>query len=200
MKAIVSVLLDRDGTIIEDKHYLGDPAGVTLLSGAAEGLAMLQRVGLELFLVTNQSGIERGYYTAEDYRACNKAMDSFLAREGVRLTGGAFCPHAPETACACRKPELGMWHELRQAYGLNPATSAMIGDKMVDIAFGLAAGFLATILVLTGKGAAEAKKMELPPLAPDEAYRIVPAGDGLRPHAIAHTLIGAAQFILGQND
>ena len=194
---ITSVLLDRDGTIITDKHYLADPDGVELLPGAAEGLRMLSDAQRRLFFVTNQSGIGRGYFGVEAYNACSAAMGRLLDAEGVRFEGGMFCPHAPEAVCFCRKPAVGMWHALRDTYGLAAKTSAMIGDKPEDIAFGLAAGFPVTVLVLTGKGSAAAETMHLPPLEAGEMCRVIPPGEGVRPHAVARNLAGAAQWILG---
>ena len=194
---IAAVLLDRDGTVIEDKHYLSDPAGVELIPGAAEGLRELTGAGLRLFIVTNQSGIGRGYFSEADYRACHAAMESLLAGTGVSLEGSAFCPHAPEEDCGCRKPALGMWRELAARYGLDPSRTAMVGDKKEDIAFGRKAGFAVTILVLTGKGKDAADKMRLPLPDKDKPYRTVSvAEDALLPHAVAHDLAGAVRFIL----
>ena len=198
---IAAVLLDRDGTVIEDKHYLSDPAGVELIPGAAEGLRELTGAGLRLFIVTNQSGIGRGYFSEADYHACHAAMESLLAGAGVSLEGGAFCPHAPEEACNCRKPALGMWRELAARYGLDPARTAMVGDKKEDMAFGRKAGFAATILVLTGKGKDAAVKMRLSLPDKDEPYRTVAvAEDTLLPHAVAHDLAGAVRFILDHRE
>lgn len=159
--AISALFLDRDGTIIEDRHYLSDPEGVTLLPHAAEGLLRLHQAGIRLFIVTNQSGIGRGYFSLTDYYACEERLAHMLAEKGVRVVETAFCPHAPqkdaeagmmEEPCACRKPNLGMWHDLQKKYNLKPEECAMVGDKMADVLFGLDAGFAASILVLTGKG------------------------------------------------
>jgi D-glycero-D-manno-heptose 1,7-bisphosphate phosphatase len=200
MAAINAVLLDRDGTLIKDKHYLADPAGVELLSGAAEGLRVLCRAKLSLFVVTNQSGIGRGYFSEAEYHACHAALERLLRREGVTLAGSAFCPHAPEEGCACRKPGLAMWETLAGSFGLAPSRAAMVGDKEEDLLFGLNAGFPAVALVLTGKGEATAERLGLPRPADGEAYRLVaaahgPTGGGL-PHAVARDLAGAARFIL----
>lgn len=204
MARIDSVLLDRDGTIIADKHYLSDPAGVELLPGAARALQQLYGAGISLFVVTNQSGIGRGCFSEEEYRACHAAMVDRLSSRGVVFTGSAFCPHAPEAECACRKPSLGMWQNLAAAYGLDAARSAMIGDKADDVLFGRSANFPAVVLVLTGKGRGEAAAMNLPLPGPDEAYRVVeaaslPGGENL-PHAVARDLPGAVRYILDIRD
>lgn len=150
--SVNAVFLDRDGTVIEDRSYLGDPEGVTLLPGAAEGLADLAKRGVRLFIVTNQSGIGRGYFSLEDYLACRAHLHKILAATGAPLSDEAFCPHAPDAGCACRKPALGMWHELRERHCLAPESCMIVGDKAGDLEFGYAAGFALSALVLTGEG------------------------------------------------
>jgi D-glycero-D-manno-heptose 1,7-bisphosphate phosphatase len=200
MPRVSSVLLDRDGTVIVDHHYLADPAGMELLPGAAEGARALAANGVSLFIVTNQSGIGRGYFTESEYAACHTALESLLENAGVNLADSAFCPHGPEENCACRKPALGMWELLANRNGLQVATTAMVGDKAEDAAFGRNAGFSAVVLVLTGKGADAAKKMNLPVPSADEEYVLVPKavkpGGEKLPHAVAHNLSGAAKFIV----
>lgn len=202
MARITSVFLDRDGTVIVDKHYLADPAGVELLPHAAEGMAALAAAGMRLFVVTNQSGIGRGYFTEAAYHACHAALERCLHEAGVSIEGTAFCPHGPEDECECRKPRVGMWRALAEEFGLIPANAAMVGDKMDDILFGRAAGFPLTVLVLTGKGEKTAREKGLPLPSQGEPYRAVaaavtPEGAHL-PHAVAADLAGAAQFILDQ--
>lgn len=198
--AVDTVLLDRDGTVIVDKHYLSDPTGVELLPGAAEGLQNLFLSGKGLFIVTNQSGIGRGYFSEADYLACHAALEDILHSAGVSLAGSAFCPHTPEEACACRKPGPGMWRTLATRYGLDASRTAMVGDKAEDILFGRNAGFPAVALVLTGKGAGVAGKLGLTLPETGEPFREVaaaslPGGEHL-PHAVARTLEGAAAWIL----
>ena len=156
---ITTVFLDRDGTIIEDRAYLGDPAGVTLLPGAAEGLAKMTAAGLRLFVVTNQSGIGRGYFTLQDYLACRARLNEILSGLGIGITDEAFCPHAPEETCACRKPALGLWRELAERHGLIPGECIIIGDKASDLELGYAAGFALSVLVLTGEGEKTAARL-----------------------------------------
>lgn len=202
MARITSVLLDRDGTIIEDKHYLADPAGVELLPGATEGLRRLVASGIRTFVVTNQSGIGRGYFSEEDYHACHAAMAQMLNAGGAPLADAAFCPHAPDVPCECRKPSPGMWFQLAAKHGLTRETAVMVGDKDVDILFGRNAGLAGTVLVLTGNGLATAEKMNLPLPGENEPYRVIreaalPGGERL-PHAVARDLTGAARFILDE--
>lgn len=155
---IKNIVLDRDGTIIKDKHYLHEPDEVELLPASAEALAKLNKKGLKLFVATNQSGIGRGYFREQDYRAVQRELDSQLAAHGARISGSVFCPHAPGDNCYCRKPKTGMWTELKQKFGLNETETLVIGDKKSDVLFGRNAGLALCILVLTGHGQSEAAK------------------------------------------
>jgi D-glycero-D-manno-heptose 1,7-bisphosphate phosphatase len=197
MENIENVILDRDGTVIVDKHYLHDPAGVELLPGAGEGLALLARAGIRLFIATNQSGIGRGYFPEADYHAVDARLRDMLADYGVSIVDTAFCPHAPDTPCNCRKPATGMWSRLAADHGLAPANTVMIGDKDADVRFGLEAGLAASILVLTGKGAGELDKYALgAPLSIWTRPSPRPAG---APHVVARDLGAACDFILHHN-
>lgn len=146
-----AVLLDRDGTIIVEKEYLADPAGVELLAGAAAGLRALCALGCRLAVVTNQSGVGRGYYTLEDMHAVNRRMMELLEREGVALDGIYFCPHAPESGCACRKPLPGLGLQAARELGFDPRDAVIIGDKRADLGLARALGARG-ILVRTGYG------------------------------------------------
>ena len=144
---ICAAFLDRDGTIIADKDYLGDPAGVVLLPGAAEGLRLLQSSGYKLLVVTNQSGVARGYYSLDDMNACNERMSALLEAEDVRLDGVYACPHGPEAGCACRKPQPGLPLQAAAEHGVSLPHSVTIGDKPRDVQAGQAAGCGMNILV-----------------------------------------------------
>ena len=154
-------LLDRDGTVIEDKHYLSDPDGVELLPGVGEALAAVVRKGVRLFLLSNQSGVGRGMFSKEDVLACNERLASLLAPYGVSFIDMLFCPHAPEDRCSCRKPAVGMWQSLESRYDLLPEQCVMIGDKEEDMLFASRAGLACRALVLTGKGAGTAARLGL---------------------------------------
>jgi len=146
------VLLDRDGTIIVDKHYLHDPDGVELLPGALEGMKRMQDMGFGLAILTNQSGVGRGYYTDEDVHACNRRLLEMLADKGVVVSSVYYCPHAPDVECHCRKPATGLMEQAADQLGFDPKTAFMIGDKCADMGVGRNTG-ATTILVRTGKGA-----------------------------------------------
>lgn len=148
------ILLDRDGTIIEDKHYLSDPDGVELLPGAVEGLRAMRDMGFGLAVLTNQSGVGRGYYSEESVQACNRRMADLLAAHDIILDGVFHCPHEPERQCDCRKPAPGLMIKAAETLGFNPRESYMVGDKIADMGVGKNTGAI-TILVRTGKGAAE---------------------------------------------
>ena len=157
-----AVLLDRDGTLIEDRDYLADPAGVVLLPGVGPALSRLVRAGHRLFLVSNQSGVGRGYFTEDAVCACQRRLEALLKPYGAAFTDVVWCPHAPEACCRCRKPLTGMFETLRARHGLSPASSVMIGDKLDDLAFAANAGLSAGLLVLSGKGADHARKAGFP--------------------------------------
>lgn len=145
------VLLDRDGTIIYDRHYLADPAGVELLPGAAAGLRKLRELDCGLIVVTNQSGIGRGYFDEPTLGRIHDRMCELLAAEKIALDAIYFCPHATADACDCRKPKPGMAVQAAREFGFDPRTSFVIGDRPGDVELGRAIG-ATSILVRTGVG------------------------------------------------
>ena len=160
------VLLDRDGTLIEERHYLHDPEGVVLLPGVGEGLCQLQRAGFLLGVVTNQAGIGRGYYHESAMHAVNERLCTLLAAYSVRLDGIWFCPHAPDAGCSCRKPAPGMVLTAARALGFEPASAIIVGDKPCDVELAHAVGAKG-ILVCTGYGQASAAETQAEYVAPD---------------------------------
>lgn len=146
-------LLDRDGTIIEDRHYLSDPGGVTLLPGALHGLRMLTAQGILAVILTNQSGVARGRITPAQLEAVHERLRSLVAADGVQLGGIFSCPHGPDTACSCRKPAEGLAHQAACALGFALTESVVVGDKASDLELGHRLGVPA-ILVRTGEGEA----------------------------------------------
>jgi D,D-heptose 1,7-bisphosphate phosphatase len=145
--ARAAAFLDRDGTIIVDRDYPGDPEQVELIAGAAESIIRLRNAGLLAIVITNQSGIGRGLITEDDYRAVQRRMEEQLAEEGAVLDGAYYCPHAPDMspACDCRKPAAGMYLRAAEEHGIDLAASFFIGDRMRDVLPGArfgGAGFL----------------------------------------------------------
>jgi D-glycero-D-manno-heptose 1,7-bisphosphate phosphatase len=131
-----AVFLDRDGTLIVDRNFIGDPEQVELLPGVADALRRLQDAGFALVIVTNQSGIGRGYFGEAEYQAVHARLVELLRRaRGVTITAAYHCPHAPSgTECACRKPRPGLFLRARDDLGLDMARSVFIGDRWRDIA------------------------------------------------------------------
>ena len=144
-----AALLDRDGTVIADCGYLADPAGVEILPGAAEGLARMRSFGLGLAILTNQSGIGRGYFDEAQLGAIHLRMGELLAAKGVRLDGIYYCPCHPDRRCACRKPRPGLVRAASAELGFDPSRSFVIGDKGSDIRMGRAVS-AQTFLVRSG--------------------------------------------------
>lgn len=159
---IKNILFDRDGTLIEDGHYISRPEQVFLFSYTGPVLQNLQARGYRLFLVTNQSGIGRGFLSEQDYQQVHHQMVKQLGAFSVQFTDHIHCPHTPGDKCTCRKPRPGMWQALASRHGLKAEETIIIGDKMSDIQFAHQANLLASILVLTGKGPEEASRYGLP--------------------------------------
>jgi histidinol-phosphate phosphatase family protein len=134
-----ALLLDRDGTLIEDPGYLADPALVRLIPGAAEALRRLQG-RFALVVVSNQSGVGRGLIAPEQAGAVHERFVEELAAHDVRLAGSYYCPHGPDEDCACRKPRTGMLDQAARELDLDLPASWMVGDKESDVQAGAAAG------------------------------------------------------------
>ena len=148
-----AVFLDRDGTLIEEKDYLSDPDQVVLLPGAAEALKRLQDAGFKLFIVSNQSGVGRGYFTMADVNRVNERLVELLARGGVRFEKIYIAPEAPEQPSRGRKPSPQFLFDARDEFGIDLSQSYMVGDKLIDLECGWNAGVKKSILVRTGYGA-----------------------------------------------
>lgn len=146
------VILDRDGTIIEERNYLSHPDQVKLIPQAANGLRHLARLGLGLVVVTNQSGIARGFFDLLRLEKIHIRMCELLIAEGVQLDGIYFCPHTDEDNCTCRKPRTGLVDKAVAELQFEPHASFVIGDKPCDINLGHSIG-ATTLLVRTGYGA-----------------------------------------------
>jgi len=138
----VGAFLDRDGTIIHDANYIRDPDDVALLPGAAAAIARLNRAGVIVVVVTNQSGIARGWLSTGDYDSVRRRIDDLLAREDARVDATYVCPHFPEITgpCDCRKPALKLFREAIADHGIDPGASVFIGDRWRDVAPATALG------------------------------------------------------------
>jgi D-glycero-D-manno-heptose 1,7-bisphosphate phosphatase len=145
-------VLDRDGTIIEERKYLADAAQVKLLPGAAAGMHALSELGVGLVVVTNQSGIARGYFGEDDLKAVNQRMIELLESHSVLIAGVYVCRHLPEDGCECRKPRAGLLMRAASDWGFDVSECFVAGDKACDIELGRNVG-ATTFLVRTGYGA-----------------------------------------------
>lgn len=152
-----AVLLDRDGVINTEVNYLWRPEDFAFVPGTPQALAALQAAGWALVVVTNQSGIARGYYTEADYQRLTAHLRAELAGQGVTLNAVLHCPHLPDAPvaefrrdCDCRKPAPGMLLAAAQQLGLDLAASVLVGDKASDLEAGRAAGVGRNVLVESG--------------------------------------------------
>nr|WP_246140147.1 HAD family hydrolase [Geothermobacter ehrlichii] len=153
-----AVFLDRDGTLIEERDYLCRPEDVVLLPGAAEAVCRLNRAGIAVVVVTNQSGVARGYFDLAVVGRIHRHLDRQLACSGARIDGYYVCPHHPTEGdtpwrcdCECRKPKPGLLLRAATEMGIDLSRSFMIGDKISDLQAGEKAGCL-SLLVRTGYG------------------------------------------------
>ncbi|HEX6250151.1 MAG TPA: HAD family hydrolase [Gemmatimonadaceae bacterium] len=154
--------LDRDGTIIRDVHYISDPAAVELIEGAAEAIARLNTAGVPVVVVTNQSGIGRGYYDVEDYERVHARMLDLLAGAGARIDASYYCPHAPDLVppCDCRKPRAALFERALADSGAEPRDAWYVGDRLRDITPALVLGGQGILLVGEDTPASEAEEAE----------------------------------------
>jgi D-glycero-D-manno-heptose 1,7-bisphosphate phosphatase len=183
-----AVFLDKDGTLIENVPYNVDPALIRLAPGAAAGLTLLHRAGFALFVISNQSGVARGYFPESALAAVEARLRELLAAFGVPLAGFSYCPHHPQgtveefaMACDCRKPAPGMILRVAAEHAIDLSRSWMVGDILDDIQAGRAAG-CRTILIDNGN---ETEWL----LAPDR-----------EPHDRVPDLAAAARLIVGSDE
>ena len=159
-----AVFLDRDGTLIVEKNYLHRPEDVAIFSGAGVALKRIQDAGFKLFIVSNQSGVGRGYFTLADVERVNQHLCHELARDGVHFEKIYIAPEAPDQPSRGRKPSPQFLFDARDEFGLNLAESFMVGDKLSDLESGWNADVKKSILVRTGYGAelerVEAEKLK----------------------------------------
>ena len=182
-----AVFLDRDGTLIEEVGYLDRVERVALYPYAADAIRALNRAGIPVVMVTNQSGVARGFFTEAVVDDVHQHIAGLLAQGGARIDAYYHCPHHPDgcvapfaVRCECRKPGRALVDRAAREFGIDPAQSFTVGDRWVDIGLARTIGGRG-VLVRTGYGAGEEHK--LPP-------------DGLRAHAVVDNLIEAASWIL----
>lgn len=145
-----TAFLDRDGTLIRDTGYVGSPDDVVLLPGAGEAVRCLNHAAVPVVIVTNQSGIGRGYFDESAFRAVQARLESLLADEGARIDGTFHCPHAPGDGCDCRKPGLGLYRLAAATMGVETRGGLYAGDRTSDVLPALSLGGVG--MLVAGEG------------------------------------------------
>jgi D-glycero-D-manno-heptose 1,7-bisphosphate phosphatase len=149
-----AVFLDRDGTVSEEVGYLNHLSRFRLLPGAADAIRRLNEAALPVIVVTNQSGVARGYFPEQLVRDVHERMKAELLEAGARLDGMYYCPHVSSDECACRKPKTGMLEQAARELGLDLKESFVVGDRQSDVELAHCAG-ARSVLVRTGFGEGE---------------------------------------------
>lgn len=186
---IAAVFLDRDGTLVADAHYASRPEQIRLLPGAGAAVAALNRAGFLVVVLTNQSGVARGYFSEKNLEAMHAKLSSDLALHGARLDAVHYCPHHPDgkpgplaVACDCRKPAPGMLFRAIRELRIDPSRSYVVGDAVRDLFPGTGLP-LCRLLVLTGRGRESLEETRRGSLQPDH---------------VAQDLAAAAAWILSR--
>jgi D-glycero-D-manno-heptose 1,7-bisphosphate phosphatase len=184
--AAEAVFLDRDGTLIEEVGYLDRPERVELYPYSGDAIRALNRAGLRIVMVTNQSGVARGFFTEAVVHAVHTHIERRLAEAGAHIDAYYYCPHHPDgkvaeyaRACDCRKPARGLVDRAMRELGIDPRRSFAVGDRWLDVALAREVG-AAGVLVRTGYGLTEEQR---------------PVG-GLAADAVVDNLAAAASWIL----
>lgn len=173
------VLLDRDGTIIEHRPYLSEPDQVELLPGVVEGLQAMISLKLRLIVVTNQSGIGRGYFSSGKVDIVHERMLQLLDEHGIHIDAIYFCPHTPTDKCHCRKPSPGLVEKAADQFGFLSNECFIIGDNICDIELSRGVG-ATSFLVRTGYGRkVEQDQLASPDYVVDSVSDIAPIIDEL---------------------
>lgn len=183
-----AAFLDRDGTIIEEVGYIGSPDGVQLIPGAVDAIKSFRKMGYAIVVVSNQSGVARGYMSEEDVKEVNARVLELFMGEGAMIDAIYYCPHHPDSDadryridCDCRKPKPGMILRATDEFNIDLSKSVMIGDKYTDVLVGKNLD-LFSVLLLTGFGRKEYEKIV--------ADRLNPI-----PDLVAADVLEAAKFI-----
>ncbi|MCI4366035.1 MAG: HAD family hydrolase [Thermoplasmata archaeon] len=177
------LFVDRDGTLNPDFHYLKDASRLELFRGVGQALSLAHEHGFLVICVTNQSGIERGFYSRDEVEQIHVRLNELLRPSQTQVDAFFYCPHAPETGCRCRKPKTGLFEDAARAYGIDFSRSAIVGDRPLDIEAGQQLGLLTTLVVPPGH---ERESRE--------EFRT----RGLRPDIVATTFLGGVLRVLAR--
>lgn len=165
-----AVFFDRDGTLNYDPGYLGDPDKLVLYPGTSEGLKLLKELGFMIIVITNQSGIARGYFTARDVEAVHRRLNEILQHDGVSVDAFYYCPYHPDfntpEECKCRKPSPDMLLRAAGDFGIDLRESYFVGDTASDVRCGRAAG-VKTVLVKSSLGDEDVDRLRTEGVAAD---------------------------------
>ena len=148
--AIKTIFLDRDGVINKEVRYLFRLSDFEFIDGVFDACLYFQKLSYKIIIISNQSGIARGYYNENDYQKLTEWMLGQFNDNGINILDIFYCPHSPESLCECRKPKPGMLIEAEYKYNISMKDSWMIGDKETDIKAANLAGIINTILVRSG--------------------------------------------------
>jgi len=159
-----AIILDRDGVLIEDKNYSYEIEDLEVLPGVIEGLKQIEE-DYFFFIVTNQSGIGKGYYTLEDFHKYNNHLISILDDNSIKIEKTFYCPHIKEDKCDCRKPNPKFINEIANQWDVDLEYSWMIGDHPSDISFGINGG-CKTVYMVTGHGEKHKRDLEIKKIIP----------------------------------
>lgn len=176
-----AVFLDRDGTLNEDRGYISRTEDFVFLRGAKQAVKKLKENGFLVFIVSNQSGVGRGYFSSEAVEKIHKKLRFELLKEGAAVDAIYYCPHRPTSRCNCRKPSPTMVEAAASRFGVDLERSYFVGDKMSDVETGVACG-CKTVLILP-------PSKELVIAEEDEA-------DGIEPEFVARDLHEASEWII----
>jgi len=179
MGKIKAIILDRDGTLIEDKDYAYKIEDFELLAGVIEGLKILKKNFL-LFIVTNQSGIGRGYYTDREFHIFNEHLIGILKENQIRIERTFYCPHVKADNCECKKPKIKYIREIIDGWNVDIKNSWVIGDHPSDILFGINAGSK-TVYLISGHGKKHFHELEV---------------EGIKPTMISSNFLNTAKKII----
>jgi D-glycero-D-manno-heptose 1,7-bisphosphate phosphatase len=155
--AIKTIFLDRDGVINHDEHYLYKITEFKFFDGIFDACQHFQRLGYEIIIVTNQSGIARGYYKESDYEKITRWLINQFNKRDIKILDIFHCPHEPKSNCDCRKPKPGMFFQAKKKHDINMKKSWMIGDKETDIQAAIAAGIILNTILINSSSQIEVK-------------------------------------------
>lgn len=178
-----ALFVDRDGTLNPDLHYLRDAERLELYRGVGSALSLAHQHDYLVVCITNQSGIDRGFYTRDDVERIHLRVNELLRPSGAEVDAFYYCPHAPEAGCRCRKPATGLFEDAARDLGIDFGGSAILGDRPLDVEAGQKLGLLTGLVV--------------PPGHEDE-LREETRTRGTHPDLVASTFLGALLRVLAR--